>query len=72
MKLLSDAFKHLSSLNFADEPDYDLIRRCLHEFLQDPAEEDSSIADIDWENLDESLTTKSGVQQWKDGIPTWE
>jgi hypothetical protein len=69
---LSNAFKHVASLNFADEPDYDLIRRCLHEFLQNPVQEDSSVADIDWENLDDSLKTKSGVQKWKEGIPTWE
>lgn len=72
VQILSNAFKHVASLNFADEPDYDLIRRCLYEFLQDPVEEDSRIADIDWDNLDESLTTKSGVQRWKEGIPTWE
>lgn len=33
IQALIDAFNHLAGLNYTDEPDYDLIERCLNQFI---------------------------------------
>ena len=70
VKLLTEAFQHVASLKYYDEPDYDLIQRCLHGFLEDPVECD--VDDIQWDSLDESPATKRRTPKWKKGVPTWQ
>lgn len=70
VKLLTEAFQHVASLKYWDEPDYDLIQRCLHGFLEDPVEGD--VDDILWDTLDESSASKGHTMKWKEGVPTWQ
>lgn len=72
VKLLTEAFKHVASLNYWDEPDYDLIQRCLHGFLEDPVEGDPVVDDIPWDTLDVATSKKRRPPKWKEGVPTWE
>lgn len=72
VKLLGQAFKHLASLNYWDEPDYDLIQWCLHGFLEDPVEGDPGVDEISWDTLDESTAKNRRTPKWKEGVPTFE
>ena len=72
VKLLAEAFQHVASLNYWDEPDYNLIQRCLHEFLEDPVEGDPTVDDISWDTLDVSTPKRRRTPKWKEGVPSWE
>lgn len=72
VKLLTEAFEHVASLQYSDEPDYELIQRCLHGFLEDPVEGDPPVDDIKWDTLDASPPKKRRTPKWKEGVPTWE
>jgi serine/threonine protein kinase len=49
IKLLRQAFAHLAKLQFWDQPDYALIRRCIHGFLdEEGAVGEADDIEIDW------------------------
>ena len=60
---LRKAFQHVAGLNFWDEPDYNFVRACIHEFLKDDVD-DPAVKPVDWEGRPESPTfAKSPVSK---------
>jgi len=65
---LRKAFQHLSKLQFADRPDYDLIRDCLREFTVVDHEtrgvrtEDNLVPPIDWK---QPTQQEIGKRKWE-------
>lgn len=73
VKLLTEAFKHVASLNYSDEPDYELLQRCLHGFLEEPVVSgDPPVEDIAWDTLDATTPKNRRTPKWKEGVPRWE
>lgn len=70
IQLLAQAFHHLASLRYWDEPDYDFIQHCLYGFLEDAVEGD--VDDISWDTLDDSTPKKVPTPKWRQGVPTFE
>ena len=68
--LLRTAFAHLASLGFADAPDYDLLRKCLHGFLDEPLPADNTPL-MEWTD-DGQVARKRKRQRWDEGVPLWE
>lgn len=70
--LLRTAFQHLAKLSFTDIPDYDLIRQCIHSFLEGDTDNDS-IQPIDWQQLADATSEKSRPSTFMGGnIPEWD
>jgi len=59
---LRDIFNHLTSLEFADRPDYDLISDCLGRFVDNNATVDSDVPFINWE---QPSPEEVGYAEWK-------
>lgn len=60
---LRKALRHLSTLSFFDEPDYDLIQECLHSFLKDSKNSDETsnkhaLSNLNWEQPSAEETDK--------------
>jgi len=66
---LRRVFQHLSTLSFFDEPDYDLIKGCLHSFLDDSRsyhrsstrQEDDLVSDLSW---DQPSSEEADKKRW--------
>jgi hypothetical protein len=73
VNLLRKAFRHLAGLRFWDKPDYDLVKRCITGFLDDPSTF-PEVKRIDWHHPKQTYTP---IKKEDDGIdstpvPKWE
>lgn len=53
VQALTEAFNHLAKLGYPDEPDYDLIKRCLSQFLKSSSSDDKYYGNNPSDNNDE-------------------
>lgn len=79
VKLLRQAFSHLSKLQFWDQPDYNLIRRCIRGFLdEEGAVGEADDIEIEWgeggnsDKKDKLLRKKRKRESEDANAPKWE
>lgn len=77
IKLLREAFAHLAKLQFWDTPDYQLLRRCIHGFVdEEGAILESDEIDIQWTDDCAAKDTPKKKKKRKDKdereMPKWE
>jgi len=82
IKLLRQAFSHLAKLQFWDQPDYNLIRRCIRVFLdEEGAIGEAGDIEIEWPTIEKSDSKLDKAARKKrknesvsksDDLPTWE
>eukprot|EP00797_Seminavis_robusta_P030120 Sro621_g176720.2 (474) ;mRNA; r:15891-17312 len=76
IKLLRQAFSHVAKLQFWDQPDYALIRRCIRGFLdEEGAVGEADDIEIDWNERQEppSSSKKKRKREKADrDLPKWE
>ena len=80
VKLLRQAFSHLAKLQFWDQPDYNLIRRCIRGFLdEEGAVGEADDIEIDWtedsssDKKDKASRKKRRRESKADlQVPKWE
>uniref|UniRef100_A0A7S1GKX9 Protein kinase domain-containing protein n=1 Tax=Cyclophora tenuis TaxID=216820 RepID=A0A7S1GKX9_CYCTE len=68
--LLRKAFSHLASLQFADKPNYELLRDSLHGFLELPLPSDD-VPLMEWHD-DNPAADKSKRHSWDWEVPLWK
>lgn len=73
IQLLRDAFTHVASLGFSDEPDYSLIQTCIKGFLQPTNFEDIPIPRIDYSAATQKYSPGSpDLNHRRLGYPEWQ